>query len=269
MLKRIIISFSVLFIFTNLTFAKPRRIISTMPSITEILFALNLGDRVVGVTQNCNYPPEALKKEKIGRENLNLEKIVSLKPDLIIMLEDAQKREMDKLKDHGFPVLAVNPHTISEVMDSIGRIGSATGSTNEASKIISNMKQKISAIEAGSFFEKKKTAFLAVGYLPLIGAGGHTFINDVIQAAGGKNILENLSSPYPEINFEDLYHLNPSYIIFPRGVISEKEMLNDPRWSRLEAVKNGKILFIDPDILFRPGPRIVSAIEEISKFLRK
>ena len=268
-MKTLFAGFLILFLLSNISIAYPQRIISTMPSITEILFALNLGGRVVGVTQNCNYPPEAAVKEKIGRETINLEKIVSLKPDLIIMLEDAQKREADNLKSNGFPVLTINPHTISEVFDSIEKIGAAAGITEEASKLVSDLKQKILSVEAGCFFEAKKTVFLVVGYRPLIGAGGHTFINDVIQSAGGKNILENLSSPYPEINFEELYRLDPQIIIFPQGILTEKEIISDPKWGRLAAVKNGKILFIDPDIMFRPGPRIVSAIEEVSKFLKK
>jgi len=269
MLDRAIIIFSILLFFANLAFAYPQRIISAMPSITEILFALDLGDRVVGVTQNCSYPPEAQNKEKIGRETINLEKVISLKPDLIIMLEDAQKREIEKLKNYGLPVFPVNPHAVSEVIDSILKIGEVTGATAESEKIVSDLRRRIASIEAGAFFENKKAVFLAVGYRPLIGAGGHTFLNDVIRTAGGINVLENTKSPYPEINFEELYRLNPIIIIFPRGMIDEKEIVNDVRWRRLEAVKNGKILFIDPDVLFRPGPRMVDALEAIADFIRK
>src|SRR3989338_7063207 len=96
--------------------AVPRRIISGMPSITEMLFALKLGDRIVGVTNNCNYPPEALKKEKIGGFFLNLEKIVSLKPDLVIMIEDAQKRDIARFKKFGLPVYTINPRNVADVM---------------------------------------------------------------------------------------------------------------------------------------------------------
>ena len=240
-----------------------------MPNITEIVFALNLGDKVVGVTQNCNYPPEAQKKEKIGRESINLEKVFSLNPDLIIMLEDAQKKEVLKLRERGLPVITVNPRTVSEVIDSIVMIGWMTGATADAKAVTDDMKRRIASVEAGIFPLITKKVFMAVGYRPLIGAGGNTFLNDVIRIAGGDNVLQNMKSPYPEINFEELYRLNPQYIIIPKGLADENEILKDRRWERLNAVKNGRILFIDPDILFRPGPRIIEAIEEMAKFLKK
>jgi len=257
-----------------------------MPSITETLYALGLSEEVVGVTQNCNYPPEAKLKEKIGRETVNLEKVIALKPDLILMLEDAQKKDIEKLKRFGLPIFTINPHTVAEVLDSITEIGQVTGATAEARRLVEGMKERIdntkkprSASTAlgtmslsnglfAGFLTPRPMVFVVVGWEPLISAGPGTFINDVIRLAGGVNLAERTNSPYPQYDFEELLKNDPPYIIIPEGLISMDEVKKSDRWRQLSAVKSGKILFVDPDILSRPGPRVVLAIEAIAGFLK-
>ena len=118
-----------------------------MPSVTEMLYALDLGDRVVGVTTNCNYPPQARKKEKVGGFSLNLEKVVSLKPDLIILVGDAQKREIDKFRNYGLKVYTINPRTVAGVMDSLREIGKLTGKERRAETVIAAMKRRLAAVQ--------------------------------------------------------------------------------------------------------------------------
>lgn len=243
--------------------ALPQRIISSMPSITEMLFALDLGDRVVGVTTNCNYPPEALKKEKVGGFFLNLEKVVSLKPDLIIMLEDAQKREIKRFKDYGLPVYTINPHTVAEVMNSLLELGKVTGKEKKAKVLVAGMRRRLRIVVL-----KRPRVLAVVGYNPLIVGGGGTFIDDVINYAGAENITGKAKAAYPQYSFEKLLEENPEYIIIPEGVVKREEIERDNRWQSLKAVKNNKILFINADILSRPGPRVVEAVEEIAKFIR-
>lgn len=247
--------------------AFPQRIISTMPSITETLYALGLSDRIVGVTTNCNYPPEAKDKEKIGQMTVNLEKIVSLQPDLIIMLSDAQAHDIWRLKSRGLPVVTVNPHSVADVLDSILYIGSVTGTTYEARRLTANLNYRLSQVD----WRKKEVAsavFVMVGYKPLVTCGKNTFVSDIVKRAGGENIVQS-GSEYPQINFEELYRLNPDVLIIPKGLLSEEELRSDRKLSRIPAVMNGKILWIDPDILFRPGPRVIDAVEEISGLLNK
>ena len=249
----------------------PQRIISTMPSLTEMLFALDLGNRVVGVTNNCNYPPEAKKKEKIGGFFLNLEKVVSLKPDLIIMLEDAQKRDIEKFKNYGLPVYTINPRKVDEVMDSLIKLGEVTGKKRKAKILVADMKRRIAAIKQKDIemmtVLRRPRVLVVVGSNPLIVVGGGTFIDDIIKYAGGLNIAREAKAAYPQFSFEKLMQENPDYIIVPEGVIKSAEIQEDSRWQRLAAVKNNRILFIDADILSRPGPRVVEAIEEIAKFI--
>lgn len=237
-----------------------------MPSITETLFALGLGDRVVGVTTNCDYPPEAKKKEKVGQMVMNLEKIVSLKPDLIIMLQDAQQYDIWRLKGRGLPVVTINPHSVSDVMDSIKYIGSITGVTYEAQSLVNRLNYRLDRIGYLTKGRVPKSAFVMVGYRPLVTTGKSTFVNDIITRAGFQNSMQG-GGEYPQVNFEELYRMNPDIVIIPVGLVSSYEVINDAKLSRLTAVTSGKILWIDPDIFFRPGPRIVDAVEEISGFL--
>lgn len=266
MFKKIFL-FLIFIIFFSIAYAAafPQRIISGMPSITEMLYALGLENRIVGVTTNCNYPPEARKKEKIGGFFLNLEKVVSLKPDLIVMLEDAQKRDIAKFKDYGLPVYTINPHTVEEVMDALLKLGEITGEKKRAERIVARMRGRLATVK------KKKNrpkVLVIVGYNPIIVAGRNTFIDDIIKHAGGVNVVGQAKVAYPHYSFEDLLRENPEYIIIPAGVVKLKEMLEDSRWRSLNAIRGNKILFIDGDVFFRPGPRIVEAIEEIACFLR-
>jgi iron complex transport system substrate-binding protein len=246
-----------------------QRIISGMPSITEMLFALELDDRIVGVTTNCNYPPEALKKEKVGGFFLNLEKIVSLKPDLIVMLEDAQKRDIQKLKDFGLPVYTVNPNTVIEVMGTLVELGEVTGTEKKAGAVVEEMKRRILAVESKVKDLSQNKVLVIVGYQPLIVVGGESFIDDVLRCAQAENIAGQAKAAYPQYSFEKLLDNNPDYIIIPEGVVERKEIEADSRWQSLEAVKNGQILFINADVLSRPGPRVVEAIEEIAEFIHE
>lgn len=239
-----------------------------MPSITEMLFALGLEDQIVGVTTNCNYPPEAQEKEKVGGFFLNLEKVVSLKPDLIVMLEDAQRRDIQKFKDFGLPVYTVNPKTVIEVMGTLVELGELTGTEIKAEEIISEMKQGILSVEA-KIKDLPPKVLVIVGYKPLIVVGGGNFIDDVLRYAGAKNITGQAKAAYPQYSFENLLDESPDYIIIPEGVVESWEIEEDSRWQSLEAVKNGRILFIDADILSRPGPRVVEAIEKIAGFIHE
>ncbi len=240
-----------------------------MPSITEMLFALDLEDRIVGVTTNCDYPPEALKKEKIGGFFLNLEKVVSLKPDLLVMLEGAQKRDIKKFKDFGLPVYTINPETVIGVMGAMVELGEVTGTKEKAEEVVGEMKKRILSVEAKVRELPPEKVLIIVGYKPLIVVGGGNFIDDVLRYAGAENIAGKAKAAYPQYSFENLLDDNPDHIIIPEGVVERKEIEADRRWQSLEAIRNGRILFIDADVLSRPGPRVVEAIEEIAGFIHE
>lgn len=265
--------FFIFLVIGTTAWAVPQRIVSTMPSITEMLYALDLGERVVGVTSNCNYPPQVKKKEKIGGFFLNLEKVVSLKPDLVVMLEDSQKRDVDKFKNFGLPVCAINPRSVADVMDSLLKLGEATGKKRKAERLVSEMRSRIAAVKPrrfSLFFVLKRPRILAVvGYRPMIVVGGGTFIDDIIRSAGAENVAGKTRAAYPHYSFEELLRVDPEYIIIAEGIIEKEEIKNDRRWQGLEAVKKGRVMFMNADILSRPGPRVVNAIEEIARLINE
>ncbi len=248
----------------------PERIISCMPNITEILYKLDLGDEIVGVTENCNYPPEAKGKEKVGRDTMNLEKIVSLKPDLIVMLGGAQAPDIKKFRSMGLPVFVIDPETVRGVMYSITLLGEATNRPHAAYSIDENMARKLDWVVARvrASGKKRPRVFMEVWHKPLITASKGTFLNDVIEKAGGVNIAANAQAKYPEYSFEKLISADPDVIIIPKQNISTTEQIyNDGKWKKLRAVQNKRVLLVDADVISRPGPRIVSAVDEIATFL--
>lgn len=269
---RLLIALAVFFLTVSTVTASPQRIISTIPAVTEMIFALDLGERVVGVTTNCNYPPKAKTKEKIGGFFINLEKVVSLKPDLVIMQEDAQKRDAERLKSHRLPVMTVNPKSVEGVLAALLAIGRATGQELKARTLAGEMRRRISSARPKVFglellLRKRPRALVIVGVDPLVVAGEGSFINDVLKQAGVENVAAGARGEYPQYSLEKMIEENPSYLIIPDGLAGTARLKRDQRWQNVEAVKNGKILFIDQDIISRPGPRVVGAIEAIANFV--
>lgn len=248
----------------------PERIISCMPSVTEMLYALDAEDRIVGVTEHDNYPDGVMSKEKVGRDRMNLEKVVALKPDLIVMYGGAQGPDIKRFRSLGLPVFVVDPDTVRGVMYSLTLLGEAVNRPHVAYSLTERMNRKLNWVLARVKNSKKMrpTVFLEVWHKPLITAGGGTFLNDVIEKAGGKNIAKGAAGKYPEFSFEKLLAADPDVIIIPKqNVKSPEQIYNDGRWNKLQAVRNKRVLFIDADIISRPGPRIIKAVEEIGTFL--
>lgn len=263
MVKKIIIF---LLIFSSASFAG-QRYISCIPSLTEILYGLGLEEQVVGVTSYCNFPPEAQKKEKVGGVTMNLEKIISLKPDLLFLLEDAQKRDIEKLRKFHLPLFVINPRSVPEVAESIKKIGAVTGREEAAECLLKIMRERIAEVSQKVKDKPKKKVFIVVGYRPLVTVGRENFINDIINLAGGENISAISKSPYPQFSFEELIKNDPEALIILEGLIPWEELKSDPRWKSLSAVRKNMVLFIDPDMISRPTPRLVGAIERIALFL--
>jgi iron complex transport system substrate-binding protein len=262
-----------LFLLTSVAIAAvPHRIISTMPAVTEILFALGLDNQVVGVTTNCNYPPSAKRKEKIGGFFINLEKVVALKPDLIVMQEDAQRRDVDRLRNQRLPVMTIKPKNVDEVLASIVAVGQATGKEAAARALTAEMRRRLERARPKSvglelLLRKRPRALVIVGVEPLVVAGEGSFISDILKRAGVENVGARVRGEYPQYSLEKMIEENPSYLIVPRGLANFGKFQRDRRWQNIEAVKNGKILLIDQDIISRPGPRVVDAVEMVANFV--
>ncbi len=250
---------------------EPQRIISTAPSVTEILFALGLGEKVVGVSTFCNYPEEAKAKEKIGTfQSPNIEKILSLKPDLIIATGGVQRQTVEKLEQLGIPVFVSYPGTLEDVIKSIYTIGRICGAEKNAKDLGFELKLRIAKVTSKVAKAKSKPkVFFELWHEPLMSAGPGSFIDDLIKKAGGINIAGSAKSAYPIFSLEQLVKEDPDIIIGAESSMSGDplEISKRPTWNNLKAVKNQKVYKINDDIVFRSGPRLVLALEIIAKYL--
>jgi len=248
----------------------PERIVSVAPSVTEILFAIGLGEKIVGVSTYCNYPPEALKKDKIGGYMTpSLEKIVALQPDLVIGSADGDlKAFVNKLDQLGIPVYITNPGSVSEVMISIQNIGELTFSQSAAKRVVNSMKGKIQTIQEKIQGRPRLRVLHVLAYEPLISSGKGTFVDDLIRLAGGANIATNAKGKHPRYSMEEVIAQDPQVIILSSmksgdPMTEQKQWWN--RWKEISAVRSGQIQIIDADLIHRPSPRIVDGLEEVAK----
>jgi len=247
----------------------PRRIVSLTPSNTEILFALGLGDRVVGVTTYCDYPPEAKNKPKIGDLQANVEKIVSLKPDLVVAKWTMNKDAVASLRKLNVPVLCVEPESIEGVYRAIRLIAKATGTSETGEKIVAGMKAQLEQVKkkvATIPPSKRLRVFIEVGDDPLYTAGSLTFIDELLNLAGGVNIAGDIKG-YQMYSMESVVEKNPDVILAPDSyyIDVEKIIQKRPGWSSIKAVRDGRIINnLDPNMINRPGPRSAQAVKAIA-----
>lgn len=249
----------------------PQRIVSLSPSTTEILFALGAGDRVVGVTSYCDYPEEAKKVEKIGDyDEPNMELIRKVQPD-VVLAGYVKEETAEALEKMGIPVIITEAEDFDTIYHSIKLVGEITGTAAEAEAIVNGMKSKIAEIEEKTKDKGKPRVFYLVWKDPLFTAGSKTFINDVIKAAGGINVAEKVEG-WANYSAEEMIKDNPDMLIAALHSTDEgmtrEDLSGDRLFSLLECVKQGRVYIMpDDNIISRPGPRIVQAIEDMSKVL--
>ena len=251
---------------------KPEKIISLSPSNTEMLYSLGLGNRVVGVTTYANYPAEATQNEKIGSvTEPNIEKIVALEPDLVIASAVNKKEQVNKLKELGIKVAGFAPSNIEETIITIKKVGKLTGENFIAKKITEKMSKQLNDIEK-LVSEKVKNnekpkVFYEIWHNPLMTAGEGTFIDDLIENAGGKNLGAMAKGSWPQFNMEKLILENPDVYISSHHsdahTFTVEGLKERPNYNALNAVKNDRIYFVKQDIMTRPSPRIIIGLKEL------
>jgi iron complex transport system substrate-binding protein len=247
----------------------PQRIVSLAPGITETLYALNLDDKIVGVTTFCDWPAAARKKPQIGGfTNPSIEKIVSLKPDLIIATADGNRKEtIQQLERIGLAVYVTNPADTDGILKSILHIGEITNREKDAGKLAGKLQKRLNNITAQINHKNKPRVFFQIGLEPVITAGRGTLINEVIERAGGVNVAGRDTARYPRYSAEGIMGASPDIILFA-PMAGDKEFAAGKRfWQEfrgIPAVKNDKIYPIDTDLISRASPRIVDAIETMA-----
>jgi len=251
-----------------------QRIVSIAPSVTEILFCLGLDDEIIGVSTFCDYPSKAKTKEKVGTfSQPNIEKIVFLKPDIIFATGMEQASTVDDLRRLGMKVFVSDPESFEELFHSIREIAKLIHRKQEADLLIRQMEERIKRINDKVKFipqEKRLSVFIEIGVDPLMTAGSGSFVDELISLAGGINIASDLPRNYSYFSSEQVLKCNPDCIIL--GYMDKKldkaEVKSRLGWKDIKAVKNGRIYNdIDPNLFFRPGPRLVQGLEAIHQKL--
>ena len=265
----------------------PDRIISLAPNITEILFALGLGNHVVGVTNFCDYPDEALNKPKVGgMSNPSLEAVVSLHPDIVVMTTDGNQKEFEeKLRSLKIKTYVFKARRITELPHGIRDLGQALGVQERANVVAHKIETSMNAFktqspdanlhapspptfDAGFKSGKNKVLFI-IWPEPLIVAGRGTAIDDIITLLQGNNIASGARVAYPKYSVEEIIRQAPDYIFIGKGHENVKEISQNllKKIEQVPAVKNGSVCFVS-DTLYRLSPRIVSGIEEMAQCIR-
>ncbi len=250
----------------------PERIISLSPTNTEILFAIGAGDRVVGVTDFCNYPAEAEELPRIGGvSTVSVEKVVALEPDLVLGCELNGKETVVRLTELNITVVSLNPTNITEIQDDIMLVGRLTGEEENATALVTDMARSLEAIKAQTVDVKRPKVAHITWHDPIWVAGDGTVQEELIELAGGDNVFSD-KTDWVTVSLEEFIDRNPDVIIVSvgHGVAGMKPydyIVNEARLEVVNAVKHGRVYTINADIMSRAGPRIVDATEIVYGFL--
>jgi iron complex transport system substrate-binding protein len=256
---------------------KPARIISLAPNLTEILFALGLDEKIIAVSSDSDYPPQAAKKEKVGSFwQPNTETIIAAKPDLVVCETFLQQNEAAQaLKRAGLNVLSLRVESIDELFATIRSIGQATGCTEKAEQLAAGIKEELDQIrEASSSLQKVKVMWV-IQTEPVRMAGVNTFVNEIIELAGGQNAIAPTGDQYPSISTEEIIGCGAEVIIqsaMGKQDIQKQQADAEEFWSRfanLPAVKDKRIYVINPDTVLRLGPRVGEGAQAVAQCLRQ
>ncbi len=254
----------------------PERIVSLSPSSTEIIYALGLEEKLVGVTKFCDYPEAAKDKPKVGGfSTVDIEKVVDSQPDLILATNIHKEEVIPRLEGLGLTVLALAPETLDEVLDAITLAGECTDEQEEAAQLVAGMGSRIRAItdKTGKLKpDERPGVFYIIWHDPLMTAGSDTLIHELIELAGGTNIAQNLGEEYLSMSLEAVIVDNPQIIIAGTGMgegasLPYEFALTEERLEDLDARVNGHIYEIDTDLVGRPGPRMIEGLEQLAKMI--
>jgi iron complex transport system substrate-binding protein len=247
----------------------PQRIVSLAPGITETLYALGLDDKIAGVTTFCDWPAAARTRPRIGGfTNPSIEKIVSLKPDLIIATADGNRKDtVLQLERLELSVYVTNPSDTNGILRSILHIGEITNREKDAGILVEKLQKRLNNITVQISHKKKPRVFFQIGLEPVVTAGKGTLINEVIERAGGVNIAGHDVARYPRYSAEGIMGASPEIILFAPMINDKEFTMVKSFWQKFEgipAVKNNKIYPIKTDLISRASPRIVDAIEKMA-----
>ncbi len=248
------------------------RIVSLAPSVTEIIFALGLGECLVGATQYCTWPPEAKRIERVGGFGTpNVERLLALRPDLVVAAGLERKEAAEALRQAGIRVLDVTIRNFEELFAAILEIGKEAGRPSQAEALVKTMRAELDAVArryASVPQERRPRVFVEIWHDPLTTAGAASFLNDLVSRAGGVNVAGALPQPHPRVNPEKVIEWDPDFIVtayMARPGRAAAQVASRIGWAGIKAVKNGRIIDdIPADLLLRSGPRLVEGVKALA-----
>lgn len=255
--------------------SEPQTIVSVIPSNTEITFALGQGDKVIGVDEYSNYPPEVQKIEKIGNQEMNVEKILALQPDLALVTDFQHENNADILqqfKDAGIDVIVIgSAESFENVYNTISLIGQVTGAPEEAETIVQEMKDRLAEIqEKAKAVTEKKRVWVEVSPAPdIFTTGKDTFMNEMLEVINATNTAGEKTG-WVKLTEEEIVTLNPEVIITTYGYYVEKPeegVLSRAGWDEVPAIKAKQVFDVNNDTVTRPGPRLIDGVETLAKLI--
>jgi iron complex transport system substrate-binding protein len=275
-------SLVILFAFALSLQAEPRRIVSTAPSFTEIVYAIGAGDRLVGVSNHCHFPADVEKLPKVGTYiRPNVEAIVRLGPDLVLLNQDVPQ-VAGQLTRLGMATLRLSNTSLEDVFTSIHQLGLSLNVAAKATRLEQSIRKRLAALQQASAGKTRKSLLFVVGRTPgtldgLVAVGKGSFLNELIASAGGRNVLSDSPVSYPRISLEAVLRLDPDVII-DMGDMAETIGVSETHkwdvvklWEKqigLKAVKSGKVYAVAADIFVVPGPRVAEAAEAFAQMLQ-
>lgn len=262
--------------------AAPQRIVSTVPALTEMLFAIGAGGQVVGVTQFCRHPPETARCEKIGGyADLSFERLLALRPDLVVTA-DYSRHLQEQCRSTGLPGLPLKTDTVGDILAAMQTLGEVTGRADAAREAVGRIRAELDAVRAQTSGQPPRRTLLVIGrplggFQGMLTVGARGFLNDLINIAGGTNVLADVNQSWPQISLETVLARKPAAIVELMGEGMTTDMSSEAvarrrrdwdRFSSLPAVAAGRVGVLLSDHALIPGPRIGDTVRGLARLLR-
>lgn len=247
----------------------PHRLICLVPSVADDVYALGAGSDVIAVSEFTKYPKEASLKPSIGVQMTpSIERIVSLHPDLVVGSADSNRVEtVDQLEQVGIAVFMLDPHGIEGILVSLSSLGKAIGREEAAARLASELRARLDAVRANVKDKPVIRVFMPIWYDPIITIGRRAFITEMIAAAGGKSITDDLGQEWPQISLETVIERTPETLVLVRSSrMSFKDVQNRPGWNTLPAIRNHRIYLVDERVEL-PSVSAFDALEDLARQL--
>ncbi len=250
----------------------PGTIITLAPSLTEMIFELELGDKLIGNTTYCNFPPESDSIQKVGDMlSINHELLLKLNPGIILItMEGNTKDTFDKIKSLGLKVFISNPRTYAGIKKTFRDLGKIFNRNEVIESKIEQWDTRVDSIKSLSEKHDSMLAMFLVSLQPIMAAGKSTFINEFLSFCNLRNITADLEANYPFLSREEILKRNPQVILHTEHSYKQNVNVTElyPEWKNVDAIKNSRVYYLDPDLYFRPGPRFVIALEKLNELVR-